>query len=367
MSTAEHTLAKALDAYGLSAAYGDTARYGCGHINDTFRICTKQRNYILQRINTTVFPHPVELMENMVNVTNYLRRILLENGEDPDRGTLTLLPTVDGKQFYIDDENYVWRLTLLVENSCCLQTVETPEQFEKSARAFGRFQKLLGSYPADTLNETIARFHDTENRLENFRKALSEDKLGRAKDIQPEVQFILDRADDCSVCMQALRDGILPLRVTHNDTKLNNVLFDENTGEDLCVLDLDTVMPGLSINDFGDSIRFGANHAAEDEPDLSKVNFDIALYEIYVKGFLEEAASVLTDAEIKYMPWGAKLMTLECGMRFLTDYLEGDVYFRISREHQNLDRCRTQLKLVADMEQHWQQMCDIVCAYIPKR
>ena len=232
-----------------------------------------------------------------------------------------------------------------------------------AARAFGRFQYMLRDYPAQTLHEAIVNFHNTEDRFAKFEAALAADKMGRAKEVEAEVKFAMDRKADCSVALQALRDGKLPLRVTHNDTKLNNVLFDRTTGEGICVIDLDTTMPGLSINDFGDSIRFGANHSKEDEKDLSKVNFDIELYEAYTRGFLEGAKGGLTAAELEYLPWGAKLMTLECGIRFLTDYLDGDHYFRIHYPEQNLDRCRTQFKLVADMEQQFDAMAAVVAKY----
>ena len=250
-----------------------------------------------------------------------------------------------------------------VEDTVCCQTAETPELFAASGRAFGQFQKLLGGYPAQTLHETIPRFHDTEDRLAKLKAAVAADKLGRAGACRAEIDFALAREADCSVALQALRDGKLPLRVTHNDTKLNNVLMDKTTGEGVCIIDLDTVMPGLAINDFGDSIRFGANHSAEDERDLSKVNLDVGLFEAYAKAFLEGAGGTLTPAEIEYLPWGAKLMTLECGIRFLTDYLEGDTYFHTSREGQNLDRCRTQFKLVGDMEAHWDELGAIVRKY----
>ena len=250
-----------------------------------------------------------------------------------------------------------------MEGTVCHQAADTPELFAASGRAFGRFQQLLKNYPADTLYETIPHFHDTEDRLAKFKAAVEADKLGRVKDCRPEIDFVLSREKDCSVALNALREGKLPLRVTHNDTKLNNVLMDEATGEGVCIIDLDTVMPGLAINDFGDSIRFGANHSAEDERDLSKVNLDVGLFEAYAKAFLEGAGGALTPAEIEYLPWGAKLMTLECGIRFLTDYLEGDTYFHTSREGQNLDRCRTQFKLVGDMEAHWDELGAIVRKY----
>ena len=219
---------------------------------------------------------------------------------------------------------------------------------------------MLEAYPAQTLFETIPRFHDTEDRLAKLKAAVEADPLCRAAECEREIAFAMAREADCSVAMQALRDGVLPLRVTHNDTKLNNVLFDGKSGEAVCVIDLDTVMPGLSIYDFGDSIRFGANHCAEDEKDLSRMSLDLGLYEAYASAFVEGAGGALTPAEIEYLPWGAKLMTLECGIRFLTDYLLGDTYFHTNRPGQNLDRCRTQFKLVADMEEHWTEMQAIV-------
>ena len=298
-----------------------------------------------------------------MGVTDYLRRIIEKNGGDAARETMTVLRTKEGKNFYRDSEGGCWRVYPFIEGTVCLQSVEKPEQFYESAKAFGHFQRLLSGYDASTLHETIAKFHDTRNRFANFKKALDADACGRAKDVQAEIDFVLAREKDCAVLMDLLEAGKLPLRVTHNDTKLNNILMDKATGTGICVIDLDTVMPGLALNDYGDSIRFGANHSAEDEKDLSKVNFDIELYEIYTKGFMEAAGDALTPAEKEYLPWGAKLMTLECGIRFLTDYLEGDHYFRVHREGQNLDRCRTQFKLVSDMENCWEQMKAIAAKY----
>ena len=285
-----------------------------------------------------------------------------ENGGDPLRETLSLVKTRDGRDYYTDASGKVWRLTPFIENTECYQSA-TADLFEASARAFGRFQYMLKDYPAQTLHETIVNFHNTEDRFAKFEAALAADKLGRAADIREDIQFVLDRKADCSVALQALREGRLPLRVTHNDTKLNNILIDRNSGEGICVIDLDTTMPGLSINDFGDSIRFGANHCKEDEKDLSKVNFDISLYEVYTRGFLEGAQGGLTKTELEYLPWGARLMTLECGIRFLTDYLDGDHYFRIHYPTQNLDRCRTQFKLVKDMEEQFDAMAAVVRKY----
>ncbi len=360
-------LGEVLSAYDFPATLMGAVRYGQGHINDTFCvICQPQDGdcirFILQGISSVAFPHPDELMENMVGVTSFLRDKILANGGDPLRETLSLVKTRDGKDYYVDGNGKYWRMTHFIENTDCYQKA-TPALFEASARAFGRFQKMLGGYPAKTLHEPIARFHDTENRFEKFLQALEADKMGRASQVQAEINFVLAHKADCSVAMQALRDGKLPLRVTHNDTKLNNVLIDRTTLQGICVIDLDTTMPGLSINDFGDSIRFGANHSAEDEKDLSKVNFDIDLYEAYTRGFLAGADGSLTGEELNYLPWGAKLMTLECGIRFLTDYLDGDNYFRIHYPEQNLDRCRTQFKLVSDMEQQFDAMHAVVQKY----
>ena len=313
--------------------------------------------------NTNTFTDPDGLMENIVGVTDYLRGIIEKNGGDIARETMTVQRTKEGKNYYRDSQGGCWRVYPFVEGTVCLQAVEDPEQFYQSAVAFGNFQRLLAGYDASTLHETIAKFHDTRNRFANFKKALEADVCGRAKDVQPEIDFVLAREKDCAVLMDQLEAGKLPLRVTHNDTKLNNILMDKKTGTGICVIDLDTVMPGLALNDFGDSIRFGANHCAEDEKDLSKVNFDLDLFEIYTKGFLEAAGDALTTAEKENLPWGAKLMTLECGISFLTDYLEGDHYFRVHREGQNLDRCRTQFKLVSDMEANWDKMSAISLQY----
>ena len=357
-------LQEVIAAYDFPATLLGAVRYGSGHINDTFcLVCQLQEGkairYILQGLSLAAFPRQDELMENFIGVTSHLRRKIEAAGGDVMRETLNLVPTREGKPYYKDATGKVWRLTNYVEGTVCLQQA-TPELFEASARAFGRFQWMLADYPAETLHETIVNFHNTEDRFAKFLAALEADKLGRAKEVADEIQFVMDRQADCSVAVNALKEGELPLRVTHNDTKLNNILIDEETQEGICIIDLDTTMPGLSIYDFGDSIRFGANHSAEDEKDLSKVNFDIELYARYTRGFLEGARGGLTEAELDYLPWGAKLMTLECGIRFLTDYLDGDHYFHIRYPEQNLDRCRTQFKLVADMEAQWEQMHSIV-------
>ena len=368
MVQAETMLQEVLAAFDFGAPVVGALRYGQGHINDTFVVHTQPedascRRFILQRMSAAAFKRPDQLMENIMGVTEYLGREIESRGGDREREALRVIRPRNGEPYYTDSANGAWRVYPFVEDTICYQTAETPALFAASGRAFGHFQRLLQGYPAQTLHETIPHFHDTEDRLAKLKAALTADKLGRAAECRPELDFVLAREADCSVALQALRDGVLPLRVTHNDTKLNNVLMDRDSGEGLCIIDLDTVMPGLSINDFGDSIRFGANHSAEDEKDLSKVNLDVSLFEAYTQAFLEGAGGTLTAAEIDHLPWGAKLMTFECGIRFLTDYLEGDVYFHTTRDGQNLDRCRTQFKLVSDMEAHWDELAEIVKKY----
>ncbi len=368
MAQAEQTLQEVLEAFDFGAAVVGAIRYGCGHINDTFVVHTQPENcccrrFILQRMSAAAFKRPDQLMENITGVTEYLGKQILERGGDRTREAMEVIPLKNGQPYYTDSQGGAWRLYPFVEHTICHQSADTPELFAASGRAFGRFQQLLKDYPAETLHETIPNFHNTEDRLAKFKAAMEADKLGRAAECKPEIDFVLAHAADCSVALNAMREGKLPLRVTHNDTKLNNVLMDEITGEGVCIIDLDTVMPGLVIYDFGDSIRFGANHSAEDETDLSKVNLDIDLFAAYTAAFIEGTGGSLTNEEIAYLPWGAKLMTLECGIRFLTDYLVGDEYFHISREKQNLDRCRTQFKLVADMEAQWSELEKLVKQY----
>lgn len=335
-------------------------KYGDGHINDTFLVVTTEKRYILQKMNSDIFKNPEMLMKNISEVTEFLRKKIILNGGNPDRETLNLIKTKDKKNYFIDEEKNHWRGYLFVEDTLSFSKVEKPSDFYESALAFGKFQGLLSDYPANTLEETIPDFHNTKKRVLNFKKALNEDKLGRAKLVKEEINFFLEREDEAQICLDMLESGELPLRVTHNDTKLNNILLDKNTRKAICVIDLDTVMPGLSINDYGDAIRFGANTSLEDEPDYKKAGLDLNLFEIFTKGFIEGCEGNLTDKEISMLPWGAKLMTYECGIRFLTDYLEGDTYFKISRENHNLDRTRTQIQLVKSMEDKWEQMAHIV-------
>ena len=330
--------------------------YGNGHINDTYRVEAKP-GYILQKINKNVFHDPVAVMENIKGVTDHLRAKIIEAGGNPDRETLTIVNTIDGKPYYKADEDSYYRMYLFIDGAVSYDIVENPMQLYHAARAFGNFQNLLADYPADSLHEVIVNFHNTKSRYEDFKKAVEEDRAGRAKYVQDEIKFVLDREADASVIVDDMAAGIIPLRVTHNDTKLNNVLLDEKTGEGVCVIDLDTVMPGSLLYDFGDALRFGGSSGAEDEKDLDKIWFDLEKFEYFTRGFLETLPSI-TKRELELLPFSVKLMTLECGSRFLADYLNGDTYFKTHYADHNLVRARTQFKLVADIEdKHDKMMC----------
>ena len=328
--------------------------YGSGHINRTLKVDTDTGcSYILQRINKFVFKDPVRLMENITSVTEFLA----SKSDDP-HATLHFLKTKDGKNCHQDEAGEFWRCYHFVPGFG-LDTPESDQDFYQSALAFGRFQHLLSDFPADTLHETIPEFHNTIDRFRQLKEAIANNASGRADQVKPEIAFALDQ-EQIGGTLQRMREaGQLPLRVTHNDTKLNNVLLNEKTRESLCVIDLDTVMPGLSVHDYGDSIRFGAATATESEPDPSKMKLDLHLFEVYTRGFLEAAPS-LTDLEVKMLPMGALTMTLEVGIRFLADYINGDVYFRTAYPEHNKVRCRTQLALVADMLAKWEDMRRIV-------
>ena len=343
-----------LRAFRLDGAPVSCKGYGSGHINSTFLVTTDaHRRYILQRINHHTFPDVAALSENITSVTAFLR------AKCPDpRSVLTLVPTLGGGWYTKAGEEY-WRVYDYVENTICLQQPETDEDFYQSAVGFGTFQQLLTDFPAEKLHETILNFHNTPDRYRILRETIGRDPMHRAAQVRPEIEFALAREAEMAVIQTALDAGELPLRVTHNDTKLNNVLLDAKTRKALCIVDLDTVMPGAAAYDFGDSIRFGAATAAEDEKDLRKMTIDLDLYRIFTRGFLT-ACPGLTENERKTLPLGALTMTLECGVRFLTDYLDGDHYFGIHYPDHNLDRARTQFKLVSEMEKHWDEMAKIV-------
>ena len=344
----------AVFAFCLKGEPVECTPFGHGHINSTFKIVTDQGAvYILQRINTYVFKDPIGVMNNAGAVTDFIRQRV----DDPRRA-LHFLTTKDGKLCYEDEQGEFWRMYDFVDGFC-MDAAETAQDFYQSALAFGQFQQMLSQFPAETLVETIPNFHNTVDRYRQFKESVVADKAGRVESVRADVDFLLEREEKGSQLQKMREAGILPLRVTHNDTKLNNVLLDKDTREPLCVLDLDTVMPGLSAYDFGDSIRFGAATAAEDEVDLSKMEMDLGLFEAYVKGFLASATS-LTEEEVKALPLGAYTITLEQATRFLKDHLDGDVYFKVAYPEHNLVRARTQIKLVADMEKKMDEMIAIV-------
>lgn len=354
---------EALEAFSQIGNIKSCDKYGNGHINDTFLIVTDDKRYILQRINDVVFPNPVQVMENIKGITEHIKNKASENSKDPDRSTLTIIPTDSGEIYFRDSYGSFWRMYSFIEGTVAKEKVNDADDFVCCAEAFGDFQSVLADYPADTLYETIVNFHNTPVRFQNLLNAIKADKSGRAASVKEEIEFALARKDLTEILEKARENKEIPLRVTHNDTKLNNILFDAADGSAVCVIDLDTVMPGYAVNDFGDSIRFGANTAVEDETDLSKVSLDLNLFEAYTEGFLRGCKGRLTQNEIKLLPIGAMMMTFECGMRFLTDHLDGDVYFKIHREGHNLDRCRNQFALLADMEKKIEEMNAIVKKY----
>ena len=360
----EKCLQAVLSAYDLQETVVRSERFGGGHINDTFLLTCegsggRSVHYILQGLSPEAFSEPEKVMENFLTVTAHLRKKILEAGGDPQRETLSLVPAADGRPYVKDGSGQIWRMLPFVEDTVS-DSSSTPGRMYGAGLAFGRFLKMTEDLPPESLYETIPHFHDTPARFERFTEALQADPLGRAALVRPETDFILTREADCSVLTDALRSGLLPLRITHNDTKLDNVLFDRISGKAVCVVDLDTVMPGLAACDFGDSIRSGAKRCAEDETAPGRIKLDTDLFSAYTRGFLEGSGGLLRWSEKEFLCWGARLMTLECGIRFLTDYLEGDHYFRIRRPDHNLIRCRVQLKLVEDMENSFSLLEKIV-------
>ena len=368
MGREEREVLKIAERFATEGVPESAAPHGSGHINDTYLVNCKTgdgyNKYILQRINHAIFKKPWELMENVVNVTEFLRKKIREAGGDPERETLHVVSAKDGTSYQKAEDGTYWRMYRFIAGATSYDVVKEPGDFYESALAFGHFQKLLEDYPAKALFETIPNFHNTVDRFANFKKALEEDVMHRAAEVREEIQFVLEREKDCHVLCDMLSAGEIPLRVTHNDTKLNNIMIDNETGKGICIIDLDTVMPGSALYDYGDSIRFGANTGEEDEKDLSRISCDLELFDLYTKGYIEGCGGSLTEKEIRMMPMGAKLMTLECGMRFLTDYLEGDHYYKIHRPEHNLDRARTQFCMVKDMEDKWEKMQRIAESYL---
>lgn len=347
---------KSVFAFQLDGNPISCVEFGHGHINTTFKVTTDTgTEYVLQKINKYVFRNPIRLMANVSAVTEYLS----ERSED-SRKALHFIPTQKGLYYHRDRKGEFWRMYEFV-GGFCMDMPETEADFYESALAFGRFQEQLSDFPAHTLYETIPEFHNTIDRYAQLKASIEIDPCGRVAQAKEEIKFLLDREELGGTLQRMRQAGELPLRVTHNDTKLNNVLLDRNTRKSLCVLDLDTVMPGLSVYDFGDSIRFGAATASEDEPDYEKMHMDLHLFEVYTKGFLEAAPS-LTDKEVEMLPMGALIMTLEVATRFLKDFLDGDLYFKTAYPEHNLVRARTQIALVADMQKKWNEMNQIVSA-----
>lgn len=334
--------------------------YGDGHINNTY--LTTSRQFILQKINTNIFTNPHELMENISKVTEHLRKKILSEGGDPDRETLTIVPTVSGDKYYRDENGDCYRVYKFITDSVS-HSIGTPEILYNAAKAFGKFQNMLNDFPAGELYETIPNFHNTRERFSQLLTAIKENRSGRLHLAEEEVNYALSQEYMVDEITNAIKDGSVPLRVTHNDTKTNNILFDKDSGKGLCVIDLDTVMPGSLLYDFGDALRFGGATAAEDEKDLSLMWFDMAAFRAFTKGYLEEMLPVMTKKELELLPLSVRMLTYECGIRFLADYLNGDTYFKTSRKEHNLDRARTQFKLCQDMEKKYDEMCSVVAGY----
>lgn len=341
MTIQDQELAGIAALYCLEGQVVSIAPYGNGHINQTYLIRTDKRRYILQRMNTSVFPDTASLMRNIELVTEFLRS---QNQE-----TLDIIRNKDGET-YCQLENGAWRIYAFIENTVSYDLVPNGEVFKEAGQAFGRFQNSLALFDASQLTETIAHFHDTPKRFETFKQAVLEDTEDRVSTCRSEIDWYMSRADQYPVIMEGLADGSVPLRVTHNDTKLNNILMDAATGKARAIIDLDTIMPGSMLFDFGDSIRFGASTALEDEQDLDKVHFNPDLYHAYTQGFLGAVASKAVGRELALFPASCRIMTMECGMRFLTDYLQGDIYFSTAYSEHNLVRTHTQMRLVEEME-----------------
>ena len=344
--------------------------FGSGHINDTYRVEIAEEGqthfYVLQRMNTNVFPDPEMLTNNATKATHFIRKKLRARGEDPEHGTIRFYPAEDGKYFIYDDEGLCWRFENLIDHTVCYDLATSPEMFEATGVAFGQFMADLADFPADQLGEVIPNFHHTGIRFETFCKAVEEDLSGRKDTCLKEIEFALARKDLAWSLVNQLAAGEIPVRVTHNDTKINNILMDEKTNLPVCIIDLDTIMPGAAAYDFGDSIRFGASNAEEDEKDLSKVFMRLDLFEAYARGYLGIVGKKLSEAEAKSLALGAMVITYETGIRFLGDYLNGDTYFKIAYPDHNLVRARTQLKLVEDMEAKQDKMYEIVEKYWKK-
>ncbi len=356
------------DHFGITGTIAHTEEIHSGNINCTFLVAVhegeEQREYIFQRINTFVFKQPEEVMDNILNVTEHIKKKLVERDGTYRRRVLSFLVGDDGKPYhYTTNNKHFWRVYEYIDHVVAYDMVEKPVHFYEAGRSFGEFQCLLSDFPAQSLSEIIINFHNTPIRYLNFRQAIEADAVGRRAEVQEEINFLLEREAECSAIIDRLASGEIPYRVTHNDTKINNILFDNMTEKAICVIDLDTVMPGSALYDFGDAVRYGASTAREDERDLSKVSLDLNLYEQFTKGFLESLGKSLTESELALLPQSVKIMALELATRFLADYLDGDRYFKTTSDDHNLVRARTQIQLVRDMEAKWDQMQVITARY----
>ncbi len=361
----KHNIADVAANFDMRADFISAEPYGSGHINDTYAAVYSQAGqkvrYIHQRINHTIFKEPLLLMENIERVTSHIKQKLIEQGEtDISRRVLTLVPTLDGKVCYIDGDGNYWRTYLFIENAATYDEITELKQAYEAAKAFGEFQKQLTDIPGTRLHDTIPGFHNTRQRFDNLVKAIQDDTHNRAKSVKAEIDFAMEREDITDVLLELNRKGEIPEIITHSDTKLNNVMLDNTTSKGICVIDLDTVMPGLSLYDFGDMARTAMRPVPEDETDLTKVVAQVDMFKALAEGYLSSAGEMLTVAEKEHMAFSAKLITFEIGLRFLTDYLEGDIYFKTHRDNHNLDRCRVQFKMVESIESNYDKMQDIV-------
>ncbi|CAM3654984.1 phosphotransferase enzyme family protein [Erysipelothrix urinaevulpis] len=351
-----------MNQFKIKGEFISSERYGSGHINDTYKIITSEKWYIAQKINHTIFENVEGLMNNIEAVTQHIKEKVLDQDLDPNRYVLQVIKTLDDELYLKNDQGY-WRVYLFVKDALTYDLVENSDQFYQSALAFGLFQKQLNDFDASQLVETIPDFHNTPKRYQRLMDVINQ-KPERLEKAQQEIEFIIEREEFTHLVIDAYENGLIKKRVTHNDTKLNNVMIDPKTNKAICVIDLDTVMPGFVSDDFGDSIRFGCNTGLEDEQDLSQVKFDIELYKIYLKGYMESLDDILTKEEIRLLPVGAKMMTLENAIRFTTDFLEGDVYFKTNYDEHNLVRARTQIKLIKEMEKVWDQLIALSEEYL---
>ncbi|MGC8828531.1 MAG: phosphotransferase enzyme family protein [Verrucomicrobiia bacterium] len=332
-----------------------------GHINETYTVTYNQGGtqvrYIHQKINVNVFKDPDAVMDNIMRITTHIRSKLESQGvKDVTRRALTVVPTRDDKHYYRNSQEECWRAFVYVEGARTYEAALSPKQAYQAGKAFGTFQSLLSDLPGRRLHETIPDFHNSRKRFITLQNAIEEDRFNRAKIAEKEIEFALKREPIVDVLLKAHSNGKIPERITHNDTKFNNVMLDIKTGEQMCVVDLDTVMPGLVLYDFGDMVRTTTSPTLEDELDLSKVKMRMPMFQALARGYIEATESFLTKAEKSYLAFSGKLITFTIGIRFLTDYLMGDTYFRVHRQNHNLDRCRTQFKLVESIEEQEDKM-----------